>query len=276
MPFVQFRYSGPSTARDSHWPSCCIRNLQNSDESAKTRATLHSPPECGLPRRTCFSQLVRRTEFALSQLPRRPTNFSGFAAAGVRARSRTNSSSCDWLVPRPAEIFRGRYEWPEPKCELRLPDKLKAYRTVRYAQTLSGHFSFQLLSGMKSSRVQRIWRDSNKERGRRSGACLFIAAGFGILFEGCRGLLAGGSDVESFSARAAMAWNFPQAFHKEIGDPPGHRGSDIHPLAAGASHFARLNVEVLLNLQTGSLPEPRETVDSRLCGMLGWRSCEVY
>ena len=73
-----------------------------------------------------------------------------------------------------------------------------------------------------------------------------------------------------------MAWNFPQALHKEIGDPSGHRRNDIHSLAAGAPHLARFDIESLWNLQTGSLPEPRVAVDSALCAMLGWSSCEVY
>jgi radical SAM superfamily enzyme YgiQ (UPF0313 family) len=46
-------------------------------------------------------QLVRRAELALSRLPRRPTNFSGFAAACLRARSRRNSTAAS------TGLFRG-------------------------------------------------------------------------------------------------------------------------------------------------------------------------
>jgi hypothetical protein len=78
-------------------------------------------------------RLVRRTELAPSRLPRRSTNLSGFAAAGIRARSRRNSSGGgNWLVPRRAETCRGRYEWPKRRGELGSPgaslarlDKLK-------------------------------------------------------------------------------------------------------------------------------------------------------
>jgi hypothetical protein len=71
-------------------------------------------------------QLVWRAELALSRLPRCPTSFSGFAATGVRVRSRSNSSgSGDPFVPRQAETCPGPYEWPKPRGELRSPDKLK-------------------------------------------------------------------------------------------------------------------------------------------------------
>jgi len=45
-----------------------------------------------LLRGTCFS-LSRRAELALSRLPRRPTNLSGFAAACRRARGRRRTES---------------------------------------------------------------------------------------------------------------------------------------------------------------------------------------
>jgi len=61
---------------------------------SKAEGELRSPLEISLPRGTCFSQLGRRAELALSRLLRRPTNFSGSALAGVRPRSRRNFSGC--------------------------------------------------------------------------------------------------------------------------------------------------------------------------------------
>jgi hypothetical protein len=73
-----------------------------------------------------------------------------------------------------------------------------------------------------------------------------------------------------------MAWNLPQSFHEHVSDSTGPRGYHVPPQTAGASHFALLDFNVLFDLQTGSLAERAQSVDSPVCGMLVWRSCAAY
>jgi len=71
-----------------------------------------------------------------------------------------------------------------------------------------------------------------------------------------------GRHIKPLSARPAMARHFSQALHEHIPDAAGQGRHNIPPPAARASHLPRLGVDVLVDLQIGSLAKPHELVDS--------------
>ena len=72
-----------------------------------------------------------------------------------------------------------------------------------------------------------------------------------------------------------MAGDSPHAPHHRVSDSPRHRRHDIPREAPRTPEFPRFDVDALANLQNRSLAEPCGEVDSKLYGMLVWRSCAV-